>query len=63
MSVEVTVKEAETYTWWSDFLAARTYAVECQLRLGKTPEEICYTLNFNDVDHVLRVIEINKLES
>jgi DNA-binding NarL/FixJ family response regulator len=59
---QVTMEEAESYNWWSQFLTARMYAIKCMAKLGKTNEEITDTLNFSDNNHVARLIMMNRVE-
>lgn len=57
---QVTVAEAETYDWWSDYLAARLYAIKCQTVMGKSTEEIAQTMNLS-LDHLVRLQIANGL--
>lgn len=41
----------ESYKWWGDFLAARREAIHAMKRLGKSFEEIQYTLGMNFPQH------------
>lgn len=61
-SREIVSKEyAESYVWWSEFLTARTNAIDAMLQLGKPVSEIRRVLSLEDEEHLLRINILNKL--
>lgn len=57
---QVTLKEAEAYDWWPQFLIARLYAIKCMAKLGKSEQEISTTLSI-DVAHLQRLKSANRI--
>lgn len=55
-TITVTLEEAESHQWWSDFLRARTYAIKCMRKLGKEPKDIVNILNLEDELHLQRIM-------
>lgn len=50
-------KEAERGMWWNDFLQARMKAIQAQLLLGSSKEQIVELLNLGDVQASLLIDE------